>query len=68
MRLVLISVGSAGPSHRPSGLPVKITSASVGAVVAVIVLATFCFFVRKFWRKQGNNKPDPGVRGVVGNK
>ena len=65
MRLVLISVGSDVPNHRSNGLTVKITSASVGSVVAVIVLVTFCFFMRKFWCKQGNSRPDAKVRRVI---
>ena len=68
MRFVLISLGNDALDHRPSEFPVEITSASVGSVVAVIVLVTFVFFTRKFWCKQGNSNPDPEVRQVICNQ
>lgn len=68
MRFALISVGTDALNHRPSGLPVEITLASVGSVVAVIVLVTFVFFMRKFWCKQQNSNPDPEVRQWICNQ
>ena len=67
MPLVLILVGADALNDGPSGFPVEITLASVGSVVAVIVLVTFLFFLKKFWCKQENSKPNPGVRQVICN-
>ena len=43
-------------------------SASVGSVVAVIVLVAFLFFLQRFWCKKENSNPDSGVSQVIGNQ
>ena len=43
-------------------------SASVGSVVAVIVLVTFLFFMQRFWCKKENSNPDSGVSQVISNQ
>ena len=67
MKLVFILVGTDALNHRPSGFPVEIISASVGSVVAFIVLVTFLFFMRRFWCKKENSKPVSEVSQVICN-
>ena len=47
IRFALISLGTDALNQKPSGFPVKITSASVGSVVAVVILVTFVFLYEK---------------------
>ena len=60
-----ILVGTDAQQNTPNYLPVEHVSASVGLVVAVIVLVTFLFFTKRFWCKKENSNPDSGVSQVI---
>ena len=57
-------VGTEAQQNTRNGFPVEHISAPVGSVVAVIVLITFLFFMKRFWCKKENSNPDSGVSKV----
>ena len=66
--LSFILVGTDEQKNTPNDFPVEHISASVGWVVAVIILVTFLFLMKRIWCKKGNSNPDFGVSPVFCNQ
>jgi len=60
--------GTEAQNKTAKGFPVEKVSASVSSVVAFIVLVTFVFFLRRFWFKKEDSKPDSEVSQVTCNQ